>query len=103
VLEWLARMLERGLAARDQLDAARFADVDYRAFVADPVGTAEQLYNHFGFPLGDGIRAGLRAYAADHAQGKHGAHGYTLEEYGLSGDQVLERLAGYVERFGLSE
>lgn len=101
VLEFLARSLERALQARDRVGSQRFADVDYRAFTADPVGTVEALFGHFDLPLSEETREAFRAHAADHTQGKHGAHGYSLEEYGLSGEQVLERLAGYVARFGL--
>ena len=34
--------------------------------------------------------------------GKHGTHSYGLAEFGLTDEQVLERFAPYVERFGIS-
>jgi hypothetical protein len=99
VLEYLARSLERGLAARDRLEARRVLDVDYRGFVADPLGTVRGIYRHFDLALGPSEEASLAAWAHAHPQGKHGAHRYSLEEYGLSAEAVRERLAPYLERF----
>ncbi len=99
VLEYLARSLERALAARDRLDPRRFLDVDYRAFVADPLGTARGVYGHFGLERTPDVEAALAAWAREHTQGKHGAHRYSLDEYGLSGEAVRERLGFYLERF----
>ena len=99
MLEYLARSLERGLAARDRLGAERFFDVDYRAFVADPLATVRGIYRHFALELGPTEEASLAAWADGHKQGKHGAHRYSLEEYGLSAEAVRERLGFYIERF----
>jgi hypothetical protein len=99
VLEYLARSLERGLAARDRLDARRVLDVDYRAFVADSLATVRGIYRHFDLALGPAEEASLAAWAGAHPQGKHGAHRYSLEEYGLSAEAVRDRLAFYLERF----
>jgi hypothetical protein len=101
VLEYLARSLERGLAARDRLPAGRVLDIDYRAFVADSLGTVRGVYRHFDLPLGAEEEASLAAWASEHKQGKHGSHRYSLDEYGLSAEQVRERLRFYLERFDL--
>jgi hypothetical protein len=99
VLEYLAQSLERGLAARDRLDPRRFLDVDYRDFLAAPLPAAERIYAAFG--LGDPPREALRRHVEANPQAKHGAHRYSLEEYGLTRDAVRGRLAGYLARFGV--
>lgn len=99
VLEYLARSLERGLAARERLGPDRFVDVDYGAFVADPLGTAERIYAAFDLPLPEATRQALREHAEAHPQGRHGRHEYSLEEYGLAPEGVRERLRFYTERF----
>ena len=43
----------------------------------------------------------LAAHVRDHPQGKHGAHAYDLETYGLTPARVQQRLAAYISRFGL--
>lgn len=99
VLEYLARSLERALAARDALGEARFLDVDYRAFLADPLETARGVYRRFDLELGPPEEQALAAWAQAHPQGKHGAHQYALDEYGLSAPAVRERLGFYLRRF----
>lgn len=101
VLEYLARSLERGLATRAQCDPARFIDVDYRAFTAEPLAEIARVYSHFGLPFGAATERSMAEFLNANPQGKHGAHRYSLEEYGLSADRVRERLRFYLERFGL--
>jgi len=99
VLEYLARSLERALAARERMDPARVLDVDYRAFVADPLAQARRVYAHFELPLDPTTEDALARHARENPQGKHGAHRYTLDEYGLEPERVRERLRFYTERF----
>ncbi len=101
VLDHLANALERGLAARDRADPQRFIDVDYRAFIADPMTTAERIYSHFALPLSASTAGALRAHIAANPQSKHGRHAYSLEEYGLTPSSVRSRLASYLARFSL--
>jgi hypothetical protein len=102
VLDYLARKLERGLASRDRLPPDRFLDVDYRAFLAAPLETAERIHAHFGLPLSAATVRAMRRHAEENARGRHGSHRYSLEEFGLRAAGVRERLGGYVERFGLA-
>ncbi len=101
VLEYLARSLERGLHSRDALDPAHFLDVDYRAFIADPLATASEIYAQFGLELAGSAEIALSGHVRDNPQGRHGAHEYGLEKYGLTPGAVRQRLAGYIERFKL--
>jgi len=100
VLAHYADSMDRGLAARDTLDAARFIDVDYDTLVADNLGTVAAIYRHFDLPF-EAARPALEAWAAEHPQGKHGKHEYDLSTYGLTREGVHERFASYVDRFGL--
>ncbi len=100
-LEYYASSLERGLAARQALDPARFADVDYRAFVADPLASVESIYAHFALRLGPDVRDALRRHVEANPQGVHGRHQYALAEYGLTPESVRARFAGYIERYAL--
>jgi hypothetical protein len=101
VLDHLAHLLARGLAARDRSDPRRFIDVDYRAFVADPMATAERIYAYFSLPLSDATAAALRRHVVANPQSKHGRHDYSLDEYGLTPVIVRDRLASYIARFSL--
>jgi hypothetical protein len=93
-LELWARGLECFTAARASRDPARFCDVQYEEFVADPVGTVEAVYARFGLPLSGPAGDAMRALAAQHASAGAPAHHYALADFGLTGDQVDERFAG---------
>lgn len=93
-LELWARGLETFRKARARYDPAQFCDVQYDELVADPLGTVEAVYRHFGIPLTDTARA---AMATTHEESRTGrgkpAHKYSLADFGLTGEQVDQRFA----------
>ncbi|MGH3205484.1 MAG: sulfotransferase family protein [Streptosporangiaceae bacterium] len=111
-LELWAFGLERFLAERARHPAARFYDVRYEEFVADPFGTVAAAYGYFGLPLSgtaaDAMRSLPAAAAAQassaapaaaaawasRAAGRGPGHRYTLADFGLTGAEVDERFAG---------
>jgi hypothetical protein len=99
----LGTMVDRLVDFRDRNGDDGFVDVHYRDFVCDPVATVEQIYGHFGESLTDEAAAGMRSHLAAHPQGRHGAHAYTLDDFGLDVRVVRDRFAAYVERFGIEE
>ena len=82
---------------RARHDPARFCDVAYDEFVADPVGTVESVYARFGLTLSgraaDAMRALVRAQQP--SGDARPAHRYALADFGLTGEQVDERFAGH--------
>jgi hypothetical protein len=104
VLEFYARSLDRGLAAREKMDPARVVDVSHDEFVSDAVGVAKRIYAYFRLPLTDAARAAFERHAAENPRAKHGSHEYDLEKFGLSEARVRERFRAYQQRFpGLAE
>lgn len=101
VMEFYATSLDRGLTARESLDPGRVIDLNYREFIADNMGAARQIYEHFEMPFTKEIRTALETHIREHPKDKHGSHQYDLEQYGLTPERVRERFAGYIERFGL--
>ena len=102
-LDLWARGLALFTAERPRHDPARFFDVRYDDLVADPVGTVESVYGHFGLPLSGAAADAVRSLAAASATGQPAdaaAHRYTLEEFGLTGEDVDERFAAYAEIAG---
>jgi AcrR family transcriptional regulator len=101
-LELWASGLERFMAERARHDAARFYDVPYEDFVADPFGTVAAAYGYFGLPLSgaaaDAMRSLVGAPAAAAAQASRAdrprpGHRYALADFGLTGAEVDERFA----------
>jgi hypothetical protein len=96
-LELWARGLDRFRADRVHHNPAQFYDVEYDAFVADPIGTVEAVYAHFGIPLSSEASAAMVALDAESRTGRRApAHRYTLAEFGLDAAQVDERFADYL-------
>jgi hypothetical protein len=94
--------MQRTMAVRDRLPAGRVVDVRYEDTVADPIGTTRRIYEHFGLELTPVAEQGVHDYLAANPRDKHGAHRYTLEEFGLDRDEVDAAFADYRERFGVS-
>ena len=88
--------LERFTAERARHDPARFYDVGYQGFVADPVGTVEAAYGYFGLPLSgaaaDAMRPLVRADPFGRGTATPGPR-YALADFGLTGEEVDERFA----------
>ncbi len=110
-LELWARGLDHFMAARARHDPARFCDVGYDDFPADPAGPIESVYGHFGLALSGAAADAMRAVQAGSAPGGAAgtggtagsagrtavpAHQYALADFGLTGGQVDERFAGYL-------
>jgi Sulfotransferase family len=97
-LDLLGRGVDRFAAQRQRYDPAQFVDVYYDDFVADPVGTVQEVYSAFGLPFSEAARDAVRELHRESTTGARApAHHYTLEEFGLSASQVDERFAGYLD------
>lgn len=101
VMDFYATSLERGLAARDRCDPAHFIDVTHDEFVERPMAVAERIYDHFELSLDAPARSALEAHTSANPKGRHGAHEYSLDDWGLTKEQVRSRFAAYAERFGI--
>jgi hypothetical protein len=99
--------LERFMAVRAKHDPARFCDVRYDDFAADPMATVESIYSRFGLPLSGAAADAMRTLRdagpaagggpAGAATGAVAAHTYSLADFGLRAAQVDERFAGYLD------
>jgi hypothetical protein len=102
VMDFYAESLERGLASRDQQDPDRFVDVTHDDFVDDSLGVVARIYDHFGMGVSQAAQRSFDEHVTANPKNKHGAHEYSLDEYGLDADEVRARFAPYIERFQIS-
>lgn len=89
---------ERGLqsfsTARAKVSGSQFYDVDYHDFVADPLGTVELLYRHFGLSLTEEARSAMESmHASSRSGARRPSHKYSLADFGLDGDEVDRRFS----------
>lgn len=93
-LDLLSRSARVFAEARTAYDPAQFVDVDYRAFVADPVGTTRAVYDAFALEWTPETDAAVSAIDAESRQGdRRPSHHYDLADYGLTDDQVRSAFA----------
>jgi Ni/Co efflux regulator RcnB len=94
-LDTWAYGLDRFMQARARHDPAQFYDIEYDDFVAKPMGAVEAVYRHFGLAL-SGRAADAMRMLCEQSPGTAGpGHHYALSDFGLTGEQVDERFAGY--------
>ncbi len=93
-LELWARGAETFEDARGRHDPAQFLDVGYDDFVADPLATVETIYARLGRSPDPEAVAAMRSLLGTGAS--RPAHRYTLDDYGLTEDEVDDRFARYL-------
>jgi hypothetical protein len=88
-LEMLSRSWRTFTRARAAYDDAQFYDVEYDAFVADPIGTTRSIYGAFGLDWTAEVDAAVTALDAEsRSGGKRPRHTYSLDDYGLTEAEV---------------
>ena len=100
-LELWSEAMRRGLAFRRRVGDDAFADVFMDDLVAQPIETVAGVYDRFGLPFTAQAEAAMRAWLIANPQHKHGAPRYTLEEFGLSVDEVRRSFREYTQHFNI--
>jgi Ni/Co efflux regulator RcnB len=100
-MESWAHAAEAGMRFRDEHGSDQFYDLQFRDFMADPVGSVKRIYERFDQALSAEGEKQLQAWRDDHPQGKHGQHAYQKQDIGVSEDEILERFAEYMKRYEL--
>ena len=98
ILDWLRDTYLHGGEQAAALGPERAAVVRYDALVADPKGTIVALYEQFGFELSEQTMAVLEAEEA-RAQTYRSVHHYSVEEYGLTSEDIERHFDAVFERF----
>jgi hypothetical protein len=75
--------------------------VRYDDLVSEPLATVERIYGWLGEPVGDAFR--LRLEEALHAHRSYRSeHEYSLEEFGLTREEIYAELKPVFDEFGFS-
>jgi hypothetical protein len=96
--EKMARVLKKCMKMREQY-SDRFIDVWYMDAVKDPITQIRRIYDFIGFPLTKEAEAAMRHWALENPREKRPPHHYTLEEFGLSEEQIKRDFAEYREKY----
>jgi hypothetical protein len=75
-------------------------DVFFDEYMADELGTLEQVYDAAGIALTAQARAEISDYQASHPRGREGRVAYDLRRhFAVTPEEVRSRFGAYLERF----
>lgn len=97
---WL-EYFQRGLETRDRIPPERLVTIEYPSLVADPRAAIERIYAHFGWELSPEFATRLDRELAV-ARRHHSEHRYSLEEYGLTREQIQQAVPRAFAELGFS-
>jgi hypothetical protein len=74
--------------------------VPYADVRDDDIGVMRRVYDFCGLAWSSEAEKRARSWSEQNRQHQHGVHRYSLEEAGLTAQQIERRFADYLERFG---
>lgn len=92
--------VEKAMQSRDAVGEDQFIDVSYHDVMADPLATIRRVYDQCGLTVSAEHATRIRSWLGRHDPTKHGVHRHSPEEFGMEAQEVNERFAGYLDRFG---
>jgi hypothetical protein len=100
---WSARiehMLRACVRERAAWPQEQSLDVPFHQFMADEMGTVEQIHARAGSPLPAEVRADLERYLAAHPRGRQGRVVYDMaRDFGIEPARLRERFRFYFDAF----
>ena len=101
VLLHFGQALEQGTQSRENPTVdRRFVDVAYRDTISAPLTVLRRIYDHFDLPWTEVFERRVTDHLAAERQTGHGAHKYSLEEFGVPELDIPSQFPNYRARFG---
>ncbi|MFI5398292.1 MAG: sulfotransferase family protein [Candidatus Binatia bacterium] len=98
-LEVWAAGADKAIAVRREHAPAQFFDLYFRDFVADPIGSVKCIYERFGLQLSAEGERRMRQWQESNRE--HGKHRHSMEDVGITREEILDRFASYMRYFDL--
>ncbi|MDX6287115.1 MAG: hypothetical protein QOG53_2600 [Frankiales bacterium] len=95
----LVESVQRVDSFRDANPATPIHDMRYADLRADPVAAVRGLYAFLDRELT--VADALSDYLSRNPQGKHGAHRYSVEDFGVDAASIRERFQPYLDRYSV--
>ncbi len=102
MLEIYTHTFESDRARLEPHHPGQFIDIKHDDFVANPWPAIQSIYAARGVEPGEQAQGAMKAWLAEHPQGKHGKHQYELSDYAIRRDDVEALFADYVARYELT-
>jgi hypothetical protein len=92
-------MLEKGTAYRNQPGKSElFLDIPYEALVQRPMDQLKRIYSGLGGFTPE-LQQRFRKAEKENPYGKYGIHEYSLQDFGLTEEELINRNPAYMELF----
>lgn len=102
--EWLRKtrlQIDRMQAARRSIPKERMIDIHFDEMESDWRGSMERVYDFLDLDM-EPVMSAMENYQQGTAALKRKVHEYSLEEFGLSAERVLNELGDYVRAFDIA-
>ena len=96
ILDMFVDGMRRSMAVAPQVERGHIIDIRYDDLVAAPTAVVRRIYAQFGYRHSAAFEQGMAHYIERDRTTARPRHTYTLEQFGLSRAQVLERSADYL-------
>jgi len=90
---------QRSVDFANSIQGQKVFHVDYRNLVKEPENVVHQIYENTGIPFSDHDLETVKQYVLSNKQHKHGRNSYSLEQFELSPQQIMDTFKDYRERF----
>jgi len=88
---------DRFLEDRKKLNKEdQIIDLQFEDFVKDQLGTVKKIYQKFDWDLDSTSEERMKHFLIQNPKDKHGAHNYTLADFGLSEEQINKKYGNYI-------
>ena len=84
---------DRGLLGKDD----QIIDVQFEDFIQDQLGVVRSIYRRFGWDLSYVAQQNMQEFLLQEQKDKHGRHEYSLEQFGLSEQDVSDSFRTYLD------
>ena len=98
-LEFQSAGIKVAMESRRRLGEHMFVDVHQKDLNEDPVATLHSLYDALGLEFTKNFSDRLHARLKARPKGKHGAHTYSHDEFGLDSPTIRAGFLDYLARF----
>jgi hypothetical protein len=96
ILDMFADGMRRSMVFGQSANRQQIIDIRYDDLVADPLAVIRRIYAQFGYRFSAEFERDLTRVIESERTAVRSRHGYSLEQFGLSRDQVIERSSDYL-------
>jgi Sulfotransferase family len=93
--------VNRPLRVRDRIGDDRFFHLHYAELLRDPIGQMRAMYGWAGDSLTPEVEGRMRRWLDENPQHKHGVSSYSLDQYGLTLDELEPVFEDYLTAFDI--